>query len=52
MVVDGAVNGTGRVVGEGARGLRVVQTGRVRSYALAILAGAVLLLAFVATRVV
>jgi len=49
-VIDGAVNGVGRVVREGGQGLRRVQTGLVRNYALAILAGTVVLLAYVSTR--
>ncbi len=49
-VVDGAVNGVGRLARAGGLGLRVVQTGRVRNYALAIVAGAVLLLAYMITR--
>jgi NADH-quinone oxidoreductase subunit L len=51
-VIDGAVNGIGRLARDGGQGLRVVQTGRVRTYALSIMAGAVLLLLFVSTRVV
>jgi NADH-quinone oxidoreductase subunit L len=51
VVIDGAVNGTGSAVrGLGAR-LRTVQTGYVRSYALAITFGAVALLVYVVTRV-
>jgi NADH-quinone oxidoreductase subunit L len=50
-VIDGAVNGTGRVFQELGGGVRRAQTGRVRNYALAILLGAVLLLGWFATRV-
>jgi NADH-quinone oxidoreductase subunit L len=50
-VVDGAVNGVGWIVRSGARRLRVVQTGYVRSYALGLAAGAVLLLGFFIARV-
>jgi NADH-quinone oxidoreductase subunit L len=50
-VIDGAVNGTGRAFKELGGGLRQVQTGRVRNYALGILLGAVLLLGWFATRV-
>jgi len=50
-VIDGAVNGTGRVFKELGGGVRLAQTGRVRNYALAILLGAVLLLGWFATRV-
>jgi NADH-quinone oxidoreductase subunit L len=49
-VVDGAVNGTGggfRLIG---RGLRRVQTGFIRNYALGIGVGAVLLLVWFVTR--
>ncbi|HUF32212.1 MAG TPA: NADH-quinone oxidoreductase subunit L [Acidimicrobiales bacterium] len=48
--VDGAVNGVGTLVRSGGQRLRVVQTGLVRSYALGVAAGAVLLLAFFLTR--
>jgi len=48
--VDGAVNGIAAVVRSGGQRLRVVQTGYMRSYALALAAGAVLLLAFFLTR--
>jgi NADH-quinone oxidoreductase subunit L len=48
--VDGAVNGVGSAaLGLGGR-LRVLQSGLVRSYALGLGVGAVLLLAFVITR--
>jgi NADH-quinone oxidoreductase subunit L len=46
-VVDGAVNGVGLGVREGAGLLRRVQSGYVRSYALAILLGAVAIVGFV-----
>ena len=49
-VIDGAVNGIGRAFQRAGGGLRKVQTGLVRNYALAIVLGAVLLLVFVATR--
>jgi NADH-quinone oxidoreductase subunit L len=48
--VDGAVNGVATLVRSGGQRLRVVQTGLVRSYALGLAAGAVLLLAFFLTR--
>jgi NADH-quinone oxidoreductase subunit L len=51
-VVDGAVNGAGRLAQLGAAGLRAVQNGRLRSYALGIVAGTVALLAYAYTRVV
>ena len=48
--IDGAVNGVGVLVREGGQRLRVVQTSYVRSYALAIAGGAVLLLGWFITR--
>ena len=44
--IDGLVNGTAHAMAAAARGLRVVQTGLVRAYALLILGGAVALLAY------
>ncbi len=49
-VVDGAVNGIGRLFTWGASVGRRVQTGLVRSYALAILLGAVGVLLYLAVR--
>ncbi|GBC86883.1 NADH-quinone oxidoreductase subunit L [bacterium HR12] len=49
-VVDGVVNGVGRLVARLAAVGRRVQTGLVRSYALAFLLGAVVLLAYVGVR--
>jgi NADH-quinone oxidoreductase subunit L len=49
-VIDGAVNGVGRTFRGVGGGLRKVQTGLVRNYALAIVLGAVLLLVFVTAR--
>jgi len=49
-VVDGAVNGVGTLVRVGASRLRQLQTGYVRNYALAVAAGAVAVLAYVAVR--
>ncbi len=46
-VVDGVVNGVSRATYATAAGLRTLQTGFLRSYALAILAGAVVVLVFV-----
>jgi NADH-quinone oxidoreductase subunit L len=43
--IDGAVNGAAALVGGGSGRLRRIQTGFVRSYALGILGGAVLLIA-------
>jgi NADH-quinone oxidoreductase subunit L len=48
--IDGAVNGVGMLVREGGARLRVVQTGFVRSYALGIAGGAVLLLGWFISR--
>ena len=49
-VIDGAVNGVGGAVRGGGRGLRVLQTGFVRSYALGVAVGAVALLVYFLTR--
>jgi NADH-quinone oxidoreductase subunit L len=49
-VIDGAVNGIGTLAREGGQGLRRVQTGLVRNYALAIVFGTVALLVYVTTQ--
>jgi NADH-quinone oxidoreductase subunit L len=49
-VIDGLVNGLGRAVLGGAAALRRLQTGYVVNYALTMLAGAVLVLAFLLSR--
>ena len=49
-VIDGAVNGVGRLARSAGGGLRRVQTGFVRQYALGIVIGAVGLLAYMITR--
>jgi NADH-quinone oxidoreductase subunit L len=49
-VIDGAVNGAGRLVRAAGGALRRVQTGFVRQYALGIVLGAVALLAWMASR--
>jgi NADH-quinone oxidoreductase subunit L len=49
-VIDGAVNGVGRLVRSSGGVLRKVQTGFVRQYALAIVLGAVALLGWMASR--
>jgi NADH-quinone oxidoreductase subunit L len=49
-VIDGAVNGLGRLFREGGQGLRRVQSGLVRTYAVGIALGAVALLLFVLVR--
>lgn len=48
--IDGAVNGVARLTGAVARRLRPLQTGFVRSYAVAVLVGTVGLLAWFMTR--
>jgi NADH-quinone oxidoreductase subunit L len=48
LVIDGAVNGTGRLVARASGGLRKMQTGFVRQYALVMLAGVVLVVAWFA----
>ena len=50
-VIDGAVNGIGRGMRDAGGGLRRIQTGLVRNYALAIMIGMAALLVWVATRV-
>ena len=49
--IDGAVNGIATAARTGGGGLRRLQSGLVRNYALGIALGAVLLLLYVATRV-
>jgi NADH-quinone oxidoreductase subunit L len=49
-VVDGAVMGLSRLTGSTAGGLRALQTGYLRNYALAILAGTLLVLLLVLVR--
>ena len=49
-VIDGAVNGVAGAVRGGGTGLRVLQTGFVRSYALGVAVGVVGLLAYFLTR--
>ena len=49
-IVDGAVNGTGQLVQAAGERLRRVQSGHVRRYALGMLGGAVLLLAWAVLR--
>jgi NADH-quinone oxidoreductase subunit L len=48
LVIDGAVNGAGRLVARVSGGLRKWQTGFVRQYALVMLAGVVLIVAWFA----
>jgi NADH-quinone oxidoreductase subunit L len=52
QIIDGAVNGFAGLVSRMGRTVRKVQTGYVRNYALALMAGAVVLLAYVLTRTV
>jgi NADH-quinone oxidoreductase subunit L len=49
-VIDGAVNGVASLVRAGGSRLRAVQSGYVRSYALAVASGAVLVLGYVVVR--
>jgi NADH-quinone oxidoreductase subunit L len=49
-VIDGAVNGAGRLVAAGARTMRRLQTGFVMNYALTMLLGAVAMIAFLLAR--
>jgi NADH-quinone oxidoreductase subunit L len=49
-IIDGAVNGIGRLVRGAAGGLRKTQTGLVRQYALGIVLGVVLLLLYALAR--
>ncbi len=51
-VIDGAVNGVGRLTRAAGGSLRRVQTGYVRQYALGIVFGAVVLLAWMISRAV
>jgi NADH-quinone oxidoreductase subunit L len=51
VVIDGAVNGVGRLTRGGAARLRVVQSGYVRAYALMVAVGAVVVVAFILTQV-
>jgi NADH-quinone oxidoreductase subunit L len=51
VVIDGAVNGVGRLTRGGASHLRSIQNGFVRWYALMIGLGAVLILAYLLTQV-
>jgi NADH-quinone oxidoreductase subunit L len=44
MIVDGAVNGVGRLTVGAGRGLRRVQTGRVQNYALGIAVGLIVMI--------
>jgi NADH-quinone oxidoreductase subunit L len=49
-VVDGAVNGIAQLIGGSSQGLRKVQTGYVRNYALAVTLGVVIILGVLAIR--
>ena len=48
LVIDGAVNGAGRVIDWASANLRTLQTGFVRNYALMMLAGVVFVVAWFA----
>jgi NADH-quinone oxidoreductase subunit L len=50
-VIDGAVNGLAWLVVHGGRRLRAVQSGFVRSYALGVASGVVVVLAYIITRI-
>ena len=50
LLIDGAVNGLGRLTVACARALRLVQTGYVQNYALGVLAGAVAVLFWMVAR--
>ena len=50
-VIDGVVNGTGRLVAGLSEGLRRVQTGYVRNYAITFFLGAVLIVSILLVRV-
>jgi NADH-quinone oxidoreductase subunit L len=50
-IIDGAVNGVASVVGWSGRRLRAVQSGFVRSYALGVATGVVVVLAYIITRI-
>jgi NADH-quinone oxidoreductase subunit L len=50
-IIDGAVNGVATVVAWSGRRLRAVQSGFVRSYALGVATGVVLVLAYIVTRI-
>ncbi len=50
-IIDGAVNGVAALVAGGGRRLRVVQSGFVRSYALGVATGVVVVLAYIITRI-
>jgi NADH-quinone oxidoreductase subunit L len=49
-VIDGAVEGIGRLTRDGGERVRRIQTGYVRTYALAVAVGVVVLVAYLATR--
>ncbi|HZY45486.1 MAG TPA: proton-conducting transporter membrane subunit, partial [Anaerolineae bacterium] len=51
LVIDGAVNGTGRLIAGTSARLRKIQTGFVRNYALMMLVGVAIVLVWFATRV-
>jgi NADH:ubiquinone oxidoreductase subunit 5 (subunit L)/multisubunit Na+/H+ antiporter MnhA subunit len=50
--IDGAVNGLAKLAGLAGEGVRRLQTGLVRNYALAMFAGVVALLAYFIVRAV
>jgi NADH-quinone oxidoreductase subunit L len=48
--IDGIVNGVGRVLNGAAFGVRTIQSGYLRNYALMFLVGVVVVLGFLVTR--
>jgi NADH-quinone oxidoreductase subunit L len=48
-VVDGIVNGSGRVAREASSRLKVIQTGQVQSYGLGVVAGVIIIVVAVIT---
>ena len=50
LVVDGAVNGTGRLVRIWGSGIRLFQTGLVKDYALSILLGVLVVIGYLVLR--
>ena len=50
LVIDGAVNGIAGLIKRSASGGKLIQTGFVRTYALVLFLGAVLVLGFIGVR--
>ena len=49
-VIDGTVNGTGRLTQKIGTKMRVIQTGLVRTYALGMTIGSIIVIAYFLTR--